>query len=58
MNDIKEIKEMFRYFETNHSGLTEGQTILIKSMNKYFKRNKKLSDRQLTVLCDIKMNLK
>ena len=58
MDTTNDIKETFRYLEQNTELMTESQTILIKSLNKYYKKNKTLSDRQLNVLFDIKKNLK
>jgi hypothetical protein len=58
MDNKNEIKESFRYIEQNISLLTESQATFIKSLNKYFKKNKILSDRQLNVLYDIRNNLK
>ena len=57
MTDQKEIKENFKFLALNEGLMTPGQIDLTRSLRKYFAKYKKLSDRQLNVLFDIRTNL-
>jgi hypothetical protein len=49
-----EIKEAFDFLYLNEKHLTEGQSQLVKSMMRYYRRNKKLSERQMATRFEIK----
>jgi len=57
ISENEELKGIFQYLADNKSEMSLSQITLIKGFKKYFKRNKKLSDKQLNVLLEIKKNL-
>ena len=48
------IRDLFRDLSENSEKLTDSQLTLMKSMKKYYARNKKLSEKQLSTLLEIK----
>lgn len=48
------IKELFDFFYVNEKQLTVGQMQFINSVQKQFKRDKTLSEKQLAVLREIR----
>lgn len=48
------IRDLFSDLQASEGRLTDSQVTLIKSMKKYYQKNKKLSEKQLSVLLEIK----
>ena len=48
------IRDIFTDLQASAGRLTDSQLTLIKSMRKYYDKNKKLSERQLSTLLEIK----
>lgn len=51
------IKDLFSDFRENVAQLTDSQNSLVKSMERYYRRNKKLSEKQFSVLLNLKKYL-
>jgi hypothetical protein len=51
------IKELFDSFYLDEKNLTSAQLAFVEGAKKYFSRNRELSDRQISVLRDIKKYL-
>ena len=55
LQDInKEIKECFKVLEETPNLLSGNSIYFVKSLQKYFKRNKTLSEKQYKILLEIK----
>lgn len=48
------IRDVFTDLVENSSRLSDSQLALIKSIKRYYQRNKKLSEKQLSVLLEMK----
>ena len=48
------IRDLFKDLETHESSLSPNQNNLVKSMKKYYARYKKLSERQMQTLLEIR----
>ncbi len=53
----QDIKQVFKYIQENDRQLSANCVYFIKSLRKYYDKNKKLSDRQLKSLFEIKENI-
>ena len=51
---MEEIKEAFKFLQQHISCLSQGQNELIKGLQKYYRENKELSEKQIKVLIEIK----
>lgn len=51
---MNEIKELFNHLSERAGQLTPGQLDLVKSMLRYYRCNKRLSERQMATLTEIK----
>ena len=51
------VKETFQYLADNRSKMSVNQIVLITSFEKYFKKWKVLSERQIEILLSIKNGL-
>ena len=58
ISENEELREIFKYLGDNKAKMSPSQTALIASFKKCFKKYKKLSDRQMGVILDIKNNLR
>ena len=57
LQDInKEIKETFKILESSQNLLSENAIFFVKSLKKYFDKNKRLSEKQFKILLEIKNN--
>lgn len=52
-----DIKQEFRYFDSNTDKLTPGQVSFINSLKRYFRRNKELTYKQQLIMSEIKKTL-
>jgi hypothetical protein len=57
MLDKKEINAALKFVEAHTDGLSLSSVDFVKSLRKYFTRNKMLSERQIKALQDISSNL-
>jgi len=57
MENMAKIKETFDYLYLHERDLTAGQLDFVRSLRKYFVRNKQLSERQTAALFEIKRYL-
>jgi len=57
LQDInKEIRETFKILESTPNLLSENSIYFVKSLRKYFDKNKRLSEKQFKILLEIKNN--
>jgi len=54
MSGMDEIKEVFSYLALHEQKLSLSEIDFVRSLKKYFTRNKKLSERQKTALFEIR----
>jgi hypothetical protein len=54
--NIKEIRETFKILESSQNLLSENAIFFVKSLKKYFDKNKRLSEKQFKILLEIKNN--
>lgn len=48
------IKEAFKFLNQHISCLSQGQSELLKGLQKYYRENKELTEKQMKVLFEIK----
>lgn len=53
----KEIKKVFHFLEENQKHFTDSQFEFIKSLRKYFRWKKSLSEKQIACLVSMKENI-
>jgi len=51
------IKETFEYLYLHEKNLTAGQSDFVRSLKRYFQKNKQLSEKQTAALLEIKKYL-
>ena len=52
-----EIKEAFNFLRRNEGKMSYGQVLIVKSLKEYYVKNKRLSEKQLQILFDIRKYL-
>ena len=52
-----EIKATFAFLQLNEGKMSYGQTLIVKALKKYYVKNKRLSEKQLQTLFDIRKYL-